>query len=268
MTTNRSDLLPYLDAAKEAALRAAVELEYWRQKFQVKEKGRFDLVTDADLASQQAIQAYLSACFPDHAFLGEEEGAGNTRPAPGHPPTWIIDPIDGTTNYVHDCPLYCISIGLQIAGELVVGVVYDPSRKEMFAAATGHGAWLGSRRLQVSSIGSLDQALMATGFPPDLRGNEQTLDWWRYFSFKTQALRRTGSTALNLAYVAAGRFDGYWAFDNHVWDVAGATVLVREAGGVISNVDGTAYDPYTPDALAGNTALHAILAEIFRNGIV
>ena len=262
-----TDLIAYLDAAKEAAMRAAVVLDYWREKFQVKEKGRFDLVTEADLASQQAIQAYLSGCFPDHAFLGEEEGAGKTRPAPGHPPTWIIDPIDGTTNYVHDCPLYCISIGLQIAGELVVGVVYDPSRKEMFAAATGHGAWLDAHRLQVSSISTLEKALLATGFPPDLRGNERTLDWWRYFSFRTQALRRTGSTALNLAYVAAGRFDGYWAFDNHVWDVAGATVLVREAGGVISNVDGTAYDPYTPDALAGNSALHALLAEIFRKGI-
>lgn len=262
-----AELLAYLDAAKEAALRAAVVLDDWRQKFQVKEKGRFDLVTDADLASQQAIQMYLSARFPDHAFLGEEEGAGKARPASGAPPTWIVDPIDGTTNYVHDCPLYCISIGLQIAGELVVGVVYDPSRKEMFAAATGHGAWLGPRRLHVSSIDTLERALLATGFPPDLRGNERALDWWRHLSFKTQALRRTGSTAINLAYVAAGRFDGFWAFDNHVWDVAGGTVLVREAGGVISNVDGTAYDPYTPDALAGNPALHATLADIFFKGM-
>ena len=262
-----TQLARYLDAAKEAALRAAVVLDSWRAKFQVKEKGRFDLVTDADLASQQAIQAYLSASFPEHLFLGEEEGAAKTRPGADAPPTWIVDPIDGTTNYVHDCPLYCVSIGLQIAGELVVGVVYDPSHKEMFAAASGLGAWLGTRRLQVSPTARLEQALLATGFPPDLRGNERVLDWWRYFSFQAQSLRRTGSTALNMAYVAAGRFDGYWAFDNHVWDVAGATVLVREAGGIVTNVDGTAYDPYTPDALASNPALHAILVEIFRKGI-
>jgi myo-inositol-1(or 4)-monophosphatase len=265
--TSTIDLLPFLDAAKEAALRAAAVLESWRQKFQVKEKGRFDLVTDADLASQRAIQTHLSALFPDHAFLGEEEGAGKSRPGAGAPPTWIIDPIDGTTNYVHDFPFYCISIGLEIAGDLVVGVVYDPARQEMFAAAKGHGAWVNSRPLRTSSITALGQALLATGFPPDLRGHEHTLDWWRYFSMHAQALRRTGSTALNLAYLAAGRFDGYWAFDNHVWDVAGAVVLVREAGGIITNVDGTDYDPYTPDALASNGPLQPILADIFRRGL-
>jgi len=112
----------------------------------------------------------------------------------------------------------------------------------------------------------LDEALLATGFPPDLRGQERTLDWWRYFSLRTRSLRRTGSTALNLAYVAAGRFDGYFAFDNHVWDVAGAVVLVREAGGTITNVDGSEYDPYTPDALASNGPLHPVLLEGFRIG--
>jgi myo-inositol-1(or 4)-monophosphatase len=262
-----TDLLPFLDAAKESALRAAAVLESWRHRFQVKEKGRADLVTDADLASQRAIQAHLAGLFPDHAFLGEEEGASKTRPGPDAPPTWIVDPIDGTTNYVHDCPLYCISIGLQIAGELVVGVVYDPPHQEMFAAATGHGAWLNQRRLQTSPISELGQALLATGFPPDIRGAERALEWWRYFSFHAQSLRRTGSTALNIAYVAAGRFDGYWAFDNHVWDVAGAVVLVREAGGTITNIDGSPYDPYTADALVTNGPLHPHLVEILRKGL-
>lgn len=261
------DLLPFLDAAKQAALRAAEVLELWRRKFHVREKGRSDLVTEADLESQRTIQAFLTGLFPEHAFLGEEEGASKARPAADAPPTWIVDPIDGTTNYVHDCPLYCISIGLQIAGELVVGVVYDPSQREMFAAAQGYGAWLNQRRLHVSATESLGKALLATGFPPDMRGAEQALEWWRYFSFQAQALRRTGSTALNLAYVAAGRFDGYWAFDNHVWDVAGATVLVREAGGIITNIDGSPYDPYTADALAANGALHPTLVEIFRKGL-
>ncbi|MCS7047370.1 MAG: inositol monophosphatase, partial [Gemmataceae bacterium] len=186
---------------------------------------------------------------------------------PGAPPTWIVDPIDGTTNYVHDCPLYCVSIGLQIDGELVVGVVYDPCRQEMFSAYRGGGAWLNGRRLQTSIVDRIDEALLATGFPPDLRGHERTLDWWRFFSFRAQSLRRTGSTALNMAYVAAGRFDGYFAFDNHIWDVAAATVLVREAGGIVSNLDGTPYDPYTPDALATNGPLHPLLAEVFRRGL-
>ena len=262
-----TDYLLYFRAAQDAALKAADVLEHWRERFQVKEKGRFDLVTDADLASQQAIQGFLSASFPDHAFLGEEEGASKTRPAPDAPPTWIIDPIDGTTNYVHDCPFYCISIGLQVEGELVVGAIYDPARKEMFAAAKGTGAFLNDRRIKVSTTPNITKALMATGFPPDLRGNEQSLDWWRHFSFQTQALRRTGSTALNMAYVAAGRFDAYYAFDNHVWDIAAGVVLVREAGGLVSNVDGSEYDPYTPDALATNGHLHDGLAATFRAGL-
>jgi myo-inositol-1(or 4)-monophosphatase len=259
-------LTDYLEAACEAARRAAVVVEEWRHRFAVREKGRFDLVTDADLESQRTIREFLAQRFPSHGFLGEEDKASQKRPAADGPPTWIVDPIDGTTNYVHDCPLYCISIGLQVAGELVVGVVLDPSRNELFAAAQGRGAWLGERRLKTSAVDNLNQALLATGFPPDLRGQERTLAWWHYFSLRTQSLRRTGSTALNLAYVAAGRFDGYWAFDNNVWDVAGATVLVREAGGVITNVDGSAYDPYTPDALASNGLLHPLLLEHMRTG--
>lgn len=263
MTTLRD----YELAAQEAARKAAVVLEEWRQKFQVREKARFDLVTDADLASQKTIQAYLSECFPDHAFLGEEDVGAKVRPGPNSPPTWIVDPIDGTTNYVHDCPLYCISIGLQVAGELVVGVVFDPCRDEMFHAARGTGAWLNEAPLKTSTAPRLEEALVATGFPPDLRRHELTLDWWRHFSLKVQSLRRTGSTALNMAYVAAGRFDAYYAFDNHVWDVAGATVLVREAGGLVTNVDGSEYDPFTEDALATNGPLHGIFLDEFQRGL-
>jgi myo-inositol-1(or 4)-monophosphatase len=261
---SKDDLTTYREAALEAARRGAAALEEWRSRFQVREKGRFDLVTDADLASQRAVSSYLHECFPDHAFVGEEEGALKTRPAPDAPPTWICDPLDGTTNYVHDFPMYCVSIGLQVAGELVVGVVHDPRHNEVFVAAKGQGAWLGSRRLQTSPAASLDEALLATGFPPDLRGQERTLEWFRYFSLRSRSLRRTGSTALNLAYLAAGRFDGYWAFDNKAWDVAGGVVLVREAGGVITNVDGSPFDPYTPDAVASNGPLHPLLLEALR----
>jgi myo-inositol-1(or 4)-monophosphatase len=260
------DLSACLEAACEAARRGAAVLEEWRTRFQVREKGRFDLVTDADLGSQRAIQSFLRERFPQHGFLGEEENAGERRPTPDAPPTWIVDPLDGTTNYVHDCPMYCVSIGLYAGGEMVVGVVLDPSRPELFSAAQGQGAWLNGRRLRVTRAAALEEALLSTGFPPDMRGQERTLAWWRLLSLRTHSLRRTGSTALNMAYVAAGRFDGYWAFDNHAWDVAGGMVLIREAGGVVTNVDGTRYDPFTPDALASNGALHPALLAFFRAG--
>jgi myo-inositol-1(or 4)-monophosphatase len=174
-----------------------------------------------------------------------------------------VDPLDGTTNYVHDCPWYCISIGLQVSGELVVGVILEPSRKEMFAGARGLGAWLNERPLKTSQTKTLGEAMLATGFPPDLHGHESTLEWWNRLSFCTRSLRRTGSTALNIAYVAAGRFDGYWAFDNHPWDVAAGMVIVQEAGGIVTNINGTPFDPYTPDALFTNGPLHPALLEFF-----
>ena len=135
--TTPGPLADYLDAAQQAARRGAATLEDWRRRFRVHEKGRFDLVTDADLASQKAVFDYLGSRYPGHAFLGEEDKTPRARPGPDAPPTWIVDPLDGTTNYVHDCPLYCVSIGLQVAGELVVGVVLDPSRQELFRAARG-----------------------------------------------------------------------------------------------------------------------------------
>jgi myo-inositol-1(or 4)-monophosphatase len=257
-------LADYLETARDAARQAARVLEEWRSRFQVHEKGRFDLVTDADLASQRTIREVIQSRYPSHRFLAEEEGASTLPPDPHGPPTWIVDPLDGTTNYVHDCPFYCVSIGLEVAGELVAGVILDPSRQELFEAAKGLGAALNGRRLQTSAADRLDGALLATGFPPDLRGQEQTLEWWRHFSLRTRSLRRTGSTALNLAYVAAGRFDGYWSFSDHAWDVAAGVVLIREAGGIVTNIDGTPYNPHTPDTLASNRSLHPTLLAALR----
>lgn len=259
-------LAELLDAAKTAALKASEVLAHWRERFQVKEKGRADLVTDADVASQKVIREYLLSRFPTHGFLGEEDLSSHGRPAPDAPPTWIVDPIDGTTNYVHDFPFYCVSIGLQSEGDLSVGVVYDPSRKEMFSAAKGLGAWLNDRRLKTTSTDRIEEALIATGFAPDLRNQHKPFEWWKWFALRAQSLRRTGSTAMNIAYIAAGRFDAYYAFDNHVWDVAGATVILREAGGTITNLDGDGYDPYRTDAIATNGPLHPVLVDAFRVG--
>jgi myo-inositol-1(or 4)-monophosphatase len=254
-------LTEYVDVAQQAAQQAAAVLQDWRRRFRVREKGRFDFVTDADLASQQTIREIIGRRFPQHDFLGEEDRPAKPRPGADAPPTWIVDPLDGTTNYLHDCPLYCVSIGLQVAGELVVGVVFDPSRPELFTAAQGLGAWLGDERLSTSTIARLEDAMLATGFPGDMRGRDDLYYYWQYFGLRTHALRRTGSTALNLAYVAAGRFDGYYAFDNHAWDLAAGAVLIREAGGVLSRIDGSPFDPFTPAGVASNGPLHPILLE-------
>src|SRR5438105_8751749 len=162
-----ADLLDWLAAAEDAARRGAAVLEEWRTRFSVREKGRADLVTDADLAAQAAVRGALLGRYRDHAFLGEEDGPNQPRPAAGAPPTWIVDPLDGTTNYVHDVPMYCVSIGLEVAGELVVGVVFDPSRPEMFYAAKGLGAWLNDAPVRTSRVERPEEARPATGLPPD-----------------------------------------------------------------------------------------------------
>lgn len=251
-------------AAEEAARLGATKLEEWRGRFSAREKAHADLVTEADHASQQAIRSFLQARLPTHAFLGEEDPEAKTGRVDSAVPTWVVDPLDGTANYVHDVPAYCVSVGLMSGGELVAGAVYDPRQDEMFSAATGLGATLNGRPIRVSPVAELRSALLSTGFPPDPDCQERNLHWWRVFTYRAQALRRTGSTALNLAYVAAGRFDGYWAFDNWAWDVAAGVVLVREAGGVVSRADGSPCDPFQQDLVATNGRLHPAMLEALR----
>jgi myo-inositol-1(or 4)-monophosphatase len=258
-------LTVWREAACEAARRGAAVLAHWRGKFNLREKGYADLVSEADFEAQQAIRDYLLGRYPGHAFLGEEGEGAKSRPGPGAPPTWLVDPLDGTTNYVHDLPLYCVSVGLEVAGELVVGVVYDPSRDEMFHAAKGHGAKVNDTPLKTTPTAAIPRALLLTGFAPDLRRDGRALDWWRYFSLRARTLRRLGSTAINLAWLAAGRADGFYAFDNHVWDVAGGVVILREAGGAVTRADGSAYDPYEADIAASNGPLQPALLAGLRD---
>lgn len=256
----------WYQAAKEAALEAGKVLRRWSGRFSVKEKGKFDLVTEADVESQKVLHDFLLGRFPRHHFLGEEGGMEEKMPPPGSPPTWIIDPIDGTSNYAHDFPFYCTSIGLMAEGELVVGVIFDPTREELFHAARGKGAWLNGRRIQPSEAATPAQSLITTGFPYNLNGKEQLLGWWEHWSWRAQALRRTGSTALNLAYVAAGRCDGFYALEGHAWDVAGGVVIVREAGGQVTTVRGSTHNPFVPDILATNGKIHQEFARQFGLG--
>jgi len=250
------------DAATQAARIGAAVLEDWRTRFSVREKAHADLVTEADHASQKAIRDYILNRFPNHSFLGEEDPEAKAGRIAADVPTWIVDPLDGTANYVHDVPAYCVSIGLMVDGKPAVGAIYDPRQNEMFSAAKGRGATLNGKRIHVSSIHELRSALLSTGFPPDPECQERNFQWWRAFAYRAQALRRTGSTALNLAYVAAGRFDGYWAFDNFAWDVVAGIVLVEEAGGVVTRVDGSPYDPFRPDIVAANEKTHSLMLEV------
>ncbi|MBX9585227.1 MAG: hypothetical protein K2X87_33390 [Gemmataceae bacterium] len=263
------DLPDCLDAAKLAAGLGAEVLESWRGRFTAREKGRADLVSEADLASQEAVKSYLLRRFPGHQFLGEEEAVGKpieaTRPAPGSPPTWVVDPLDGTANYVHDVPAYCVSIGLWADGRPVVGVILDPRLDELFAAAAGHGATLNGKPMRVSSVASVRDGMIGTGFPANYDRQLRNLEVWRKVSAEAQSLRRNGSSALSLAYVAAGRFDGYWAFDNWAWDVCAGAVLVAEAGGRVTGAAGGPFDPFRHDSLVTNGLIHEELGRLVNS---
>ena len=266
MTFDPKQLPVFLDAAIDAARKGAEILESWRARFSVKEKARADLVTEADQASQDAIKAMLLGRFPEHHFLGEEESTGNSiesmRPAKDAPPTWVVDPLDGTANYVHDVPAYCVSIGLWSGGKPVLGVILDPRQNELFTATAGGGAALNGKPMRVSTVPIIRDGLIATGFPADFEKQKRNLATWAKVSEHAQGLRRNGSSALSLAYVAAGRFDGYWAFDNWPWDVVAGFTLVMEAGGKVDCADGSPLDPFRQDSLATNGRLQAELLRI------
>ncbi len=266
MSTEPDRLREYLSVATEAARKGGAELERWRAKFSVREKGRADLVTDADHASQQIVKDILLGRFPDHVFIGEEESVGKSpgdvRPPADAPPAWVVDPLDGTANYVHDVPAYCVSIGLWHQGRAIVGVIFDPRQNEMFTAAHGLGAFLNDRPIRVSAVSGVADGMLSTGFPANYEKQIRNLEAWKKITAHAQSLRRNGSTALSLAYVAVGRFDGYWAYDNYPWDVMAGAALIAEAGGVLSATDGTPFDPYRPDLVAGTPGVHPELLRI------
>jgi myo-inositol-1(or 4)-monophosphatase len=230
-----TQLSDFQEVSDRAARLAGAVLLDWAGRFQVREKGRSDLVTEADLASQDIIRATLLSAFPKHGFLGEEGGG---KPSEDQGFRWIVDPLDGTTNYVHGIPNYSVSIALEQAGKLIVGTIFDPVSGECYSATTGRGAFLNGRRISVSSVSRLDQAVVAMSFPPGLTRESPELTEFLQIILLAQSMRRYGSSALNLCFVAAGRFDAYWSSSTKIWDVAAGLLIVQEAGGVVSNRQG------------------------------
>ncbi|MGL4462111.1 MAG: inositol monophosphatase family protein, partial [Planctomycetia bacterium] len=217
------------ETAEQAARQAGQILLDWMGKFSVRKKGVNDLVTEADNAAQESIQRLLQRAYPNDGFLGEETAAadfGRNDPAQQGRRRWIVDPLDGTTNYVHRIPFFCVSIGLEVEGRLVVGVIYDPLRKEMFSAAAGDGATLNGQRFQVSPEPNLNDGVISVGLPADPSTLPGAIDIFTDLSRQQMTLRRMGSAALSLAYTACGRFDGFWAESLKPWDAAGGVALV------------------------------------------
>lgn len=254
----------FLDVAKRAAARGGEILLEYQPRIASREKGPRDLVTDADLASQKAIREILLGAFPDHGFLGEEDDPA----APANAETeyrWIVDPLDGTTNYVHGLPAFAVSIALERHGEIVAGVVYDPLLNEYFTAENGRGARLGDRPLRASQCSSAECALVAASFSPLVRRDSEEVVRFIEALERCQGVRRLGSAALNLAYVAAGRLDAYWATSVKTWDVAAGVLLVQEAGGIVTSIAGGALNLAKPELLAASTpSLHAELLRVLH----
>ena len=245
-----------LDFAIQTARDAGrILAERFGRKIEISNKSEIDLVTESDLASERLIIERIKTYYPRHSILAEESGATNPH---DHQSDWrwIIDPLDGTTNYAHGYPCFCLSIGLEHKGRMEIGVVYDPLRDEMFAAERGQGASLNGRRINVSRTRSLSSALLCTGFPYDVRERSEFARHFANFIMHAQGVRRDGAAALDLAYVAAGRFDGFWEEGLKPWDVAAGALIIEEAGGRISKYRGEPLDIYSPPVMASNGLIH------------
>jgi myo-inositol-1(or 4)-monophosphatase len=250
----------FLDIASEAALAGGAVLQaYWGKLTEVKEKGRpGDLLTAADKASEEQVLSVIQRHFPDHAILAEESGHLGEQTAEF---LWAIDPLDGTTNYAHQYPFFAVSVGLLIQGKPAVGVVFDPFHKDLFRAATGLGATCNRQPIQVSQTSDLSRSLLVTGFAYDRREtSDNNYAEFCHLTHITQGVRRGGAAAIDLAYVACGRLDGFWERGLSPWDMAAGVVLVEEAGGKVTSYDDSPFDVYTGRILATNGQVHQALS--------
>ena len=249
----------FLEAAVETALEAgSILLSEFDHPAKISYKGEVDIVTQADRRSEEAIVGRLRTYFPKHTIVAEE-GSGQEGD-PGY--RWIVDPLDGTTNFAHGYPCFAVSIGFEEAGELQAGVIYQPITKELFTASRGDGAYLNEKQIRVSSIDHLSTSLLATGFPSTKRARNPNIHYYWNFTLRSHGVRRDGSAALDLASVACGRFDGFWEFGLHPWDTAAGVLLVREAGGVVTSFSGEPYRPGDYETLASNGRIHTELRQV------
>ena len=253
-----------LTTAVEAVVRAGdIQLAHLGRAMRVDKKGTIDLVTDVDLAVERMFRDLIGGRFPDHQVLAEEMGGSATVP-PG--PCWVFDPIDGTTNYAHGLPIFCASLSLEIGGVALLAALYDPNPQEVLTAERGAGAFLNGRPLRVSSAATLVDAMLVTGFPYDVHTRiDEIVGLFGAFVARARAVRRLGSAAIDLCYVAAGRIDGFWEGDLKPWDIAGGALIVREAGGRVTKMDGTPFASRGLHVLATNGLIHDAMLDVIRD---
>jgi myo-inositol-1(or 4)-monophosphatase len=251
----------FLTTAIEAVIRSGeMQMARFGGAMRIDKKSAIDLVTEVDLAVERMFRALIAERFPDHAILAEEFGGAAAAPAG---PCWVFDPIDGTTNFAHGLPIFCASLALEIDGVAEVAAVYDPNRRELFTAERGAGARLNGQPLQVSAATQLVDALLVTGFPYDVhRRLDDIVGLFAAFVGQARAVRRLGSAALDLCWVAAGRMDGFWESDLNPWDIAGGALIVEEAGGRVTTTDGSAFTSRGGQVLATNGHVHPAMLDV------
>lgn len=256
---------PFLKIAVQAAKAAGrIHRQHYGhvRHIRFKSKNKLNLVTEVDHQCEKAVLSLLKKRFPTHGLWGEESGQDASRSEF----TWLVDPLDGTTNYAHAYPFFCCSISLVQNGKPIVGVIYDALRDECFTAEKGKGAFLNGQKLAVSKTRSLGESLLCTGFAYAVRETHYNLDNFRRFVLKAQGVRRDGSAAMNLAYVAAGRFDGFWERGIQAWDMAAGVLMVTEAGGKVTDISGKPFDLMGENALASNGRIHGQIFKILKSG--
>ncbi|HLW87952.1 MAG TPA: inositol monophosphatase family protein [Terriglobales bacterium] len=256
-STTRTDVIS--TAAQIAREAGALLMDHFHRHVAIEYKGDADLVTVADRKSEVLIRQRLREHWPSHDILGEEGGLQDT----GSDYRWYVDPLDGTTNFAHGFPVFCVSMALEHKGKRVAGVIYDPTRDELFAAEQGSGAYLNHQRIHVSNTARLSESLVATGFPSHKRHKNPNIFFYHQITLRTHGVRRAGSAALDLCCVACGRFDGFWEFNLNPWDTAAGVLLVEEAGGKVSDFHGGPFQLTSRETLASNTLIHESLLHEF-----
>ena len=254
----QSDFIPQM--AEIARQAGGLLMEHFHRKVVVEYKGDADLVTVADRQSETLIRDFIRKHWPSHDVLGEEQGLQDT----GSDYRWYVDPLDGTTNFAHGYPVFCVSLALEHKGSRIAGVIFDPNRDELFAAERGSGAYLNQQRIQVSKTAKLAECLVATGFPSHKRHKNPNIFFYHQITLHTHGVRRAGSAALDLCNVACGRFDGFWEFNLNPWDTAAGVLIVEEAGGTVTDFSGEPFQLNSRETLASNGLVHAALLNEFE----